>query len=187
MEIVLGNKKGYARNKGLKENLFCEFVCLVNKEPLIICGKPGSSKSLSIKLLLDEMKGEYSTNEYFKQYPEVITSFYQCSLESSSEGIQKVFERARNKLKNNNYKKNCLVFMDEMGIADESKNNPLKVLHNELDKNLEYNNNEKISFIGITNWSLDASKMNRAINIVVEEPDLNYLIETANYIARKIN
>ena len=77
--------------------------------------------------------------------------------------------------------------MDEMGIADESENNPLKVLHCELDKNLDYEINKKISFNGLSNWSLDASKMNRAINIVVEEPDLQYIIETTKEIAKKVN
>lgn len=35
----------------------------------------------------------------------------------------------------------------------------------------------KICFCGISNWLLDASKMNRVINIVVEEPDINEDIE----------
>ena len=71
-----------------------------------------------------------------------------------------------------------------MGIADESKNNPLKVLHSELDKNINSNDEDKkISFIGISNWSLDASKMNRAINIVIEDPDINFINQTAKDIA----
>ena len=184
---ILDGKKEYVKNKALIENLFCEYVCILNKEPLIICGKPGASKSLSIQLLIDAMRGKFSSNKFFRKYEEVIPSFYQCSLTSNSESVQKVFDRARNKLKNNNNSINSLVYMDEMGIADESKNNPLKVLHNELDKNIKYNENEKISFIGISNWSLDASKMNRAINIVVEEPDEDSIIETAKEIAKAIN
>ena len=137
-EQILKGKKGYAKNKALRENLFCEFICLINKEPLIICGKPGASKSLSVRLLLDAMRGKSSSNEFFKQFDEVIPSFYQCSITSTSESVQNVFNRAREKLKKNKYPINSLVFMDEMGIADESKNNPLKVLHSELDKNLEF-------------------------------------------------
>ena len=37
------------------------------REPLIICGKPGSSKSLSVRLLLNAMKGEKSHINFFKQ------------------------------------------------------------------------------------------------------------------------
>jgi hypothetical protein len=78
--------------------------------------------------------------------------------------------------------------MDEMGIADESENNPLKVMHSDLDENSWIKEEkEKIAFIGISNWSLDASKMNRTINIVVEDPDLNYIEETAKEIIRAIN
>jgi uncharacterized protein YcgL (UPF0745 family) len=46
---ILDGKIEYSKNKALTENLFCEFICLINKEPLIICGKPGSSKSLSVQ------------------------------------------------------------------------------------------------------------------------------------------
>ena len=45
---------------------------------------------------------------------------------------------------------------------------------------------KKFAFIGISNWSLDASKMNRFINVVVEEPDKNYLEKTAEGIIAAI-
>ena len=65
-----------------------------------------------------------------------------------------------------------------------SPNNPLKVLHSflELDyKNIR--NKEKIDFVGISNWKLDASKMNRGIYLAVTEPDEKDCIETAIEIA----
>jgi len=43
-----------------------------------------------------------------------------------------------------------------------------------------------LSFVGISNWTLDASKMNRAIHLSVQEPDLEDLILTANTIANDI-
>ena len=80
-----------------------------------------------------------------------------------------------------------LIFMDELGIADECQNNPLKLLHSRLDDNSEKTEKkDKFAFIGISNWTLDASKMNRTINIIVEEPNLNYIIETANEIVDSI-
>ena len=49
-----------------------------------------------------------------------------------------------------------------MNLAEESKNNPLKVIHSQL----EYDDNkDKVSFIGISNYILDASKMNRGIHL----------------------
>ena len=187
-EKVLEGKIGYAKNKGLCENILSEFISILLKEPLIICGKPGSSKSLSVRMLLNAMKGEKSPNDFFKQFPEIIPSFYQCSLTSTSENLLKVFKSAKNKLEKRKYKIISLIFIDEMGIAEENKNNPLKVLHSELDENNEIiENDKKLSFIGISNWTLDASKMNRAINIVVEEPDLNYLLTTAKEIVKSID
>ena len=38
--------------------------CIINKIPLIMCGKPGTSKSLSFQILYDSMKGERSDNEF---------------------------------------------------------------------------------------------------------------------------
>lgn len=62
-----------------------------------------------------------------------------------------------------------MVCFDEMGLAEIINNNPLKVIHSELEKNLDFENksddylfnkNEhaKVAFLGISNWSLDTSK-----------------------------
>ena len=40
------------------------------------------------------MKGERSENEFFKKYPEILIFSYQGSKTSTSEGVQKVFNRA---------------------------------------------------------------------------------------------
>ena len=68
-----------------------------------------------------------------------------------------------------------------MGLAEISDNNPLKVIHSEL----EYDEHKtKVAFIGISNWSLDASKMNRGIYLSIPEPDKLDLINTALSIAK---
>ena len=75
-----------------------------------------------------------------------------------------------------------MVYFDEMGLAEISKNNPLKVIHSQLeyDENKEY----KVAFVGISNWVLDASKMNRGIYLSIPEPDLDDLQKTAIIIAK---
>ena len=71
-----------------------------------------------------------------------------------------------------------------MGLAEISKNNPLKVIHSQL----EYDENkEKVSFIGISNWPLDASKMNRGIHLSITDPDEEDLKFTATKIAESYN
>jgi len=66
-----------------------------------------------------------------------------------------------------------------MGLAEISENNPLKVLHSELETE-----ENKISFVGISNWFIDASKMNRVIYNIVQDPDQEDIIETGKEIAK---
>ena len=44
-------KKGICKNEALKENLFLMFVSIITRIPLIIVGKPCSSKSLAFELI----------------------------------------------------------------------------------------------------------------------------------------
>lgn len=77
-----------------------------------------------------------------------------------------------------------MLFFDEMGLAERSPNNPLKALHEEL----EYSQNEdKIAFIAISNWKIDASKMNRC-NILSKQinSDEQELIKTSLLIYKEL-
>ena len=57
-----------------------------------------------------------------------------------------------------------------MGLAEHSPHNPLKVIHSELEYDLN-EDDKKVSFLGVSNWSLDSSKMNRGITISIPEPN----------------
>ena len=183
-QININQEKGIARNNALRENIFCEFFCLINKVPLIICGKPGNSKTLSVQLLLDSMKGSSSLNDFFKcpKFKEVVQYPFQGSITCTYKGILKTFQKARNYISKNGDLMNALVFFEEMGLAEESPSNPLKVLHAELE-----NEENKVSFFGLTNWALDASKMNRGIRICVQDPDEEDLKYTSFEIANSID
>ena len=61
-QFVIDKQKGIILNKSLKKNLFSAFISIINKIPLIIVGKPGESKSLSIQIIMKSMKGIYSKN-----------------------------------------------------------------------------------------------------------------------------
>ena len=132
------------------------------------------------------MAGINSEKDLFKNYPAIYLSSYQGSLTSTTREISNLFDRANNiaikkerTLTQNNFIPTIL--FDEMGLAEISPNNPLKIIHSKLD------GKQKIGFIGISNWALDASKMNRGITLCIPEPDLNDLILTANSIAKDIN
>ena len=68
--------RGIGNNQLLKENLFLLFLSIVTKIPLIIAGKPGTSKSLSVQLIYNSMRGKYSKLNYnrksfFAKYPQL--------------------------------------------------------------------------------------------------------------------
>ena len=185
-------KEGIAKNRALLENLFTIFACVNAKIPLFIVGKPGCSKSLSVQLLFGAMKGNASDNILFKSLPKLFINSYQGSLGSTSKGVLNIFKKARLLLKTDKDKTNDLdkiismIYFDEMGLAEHSPNNPLKVIHSELEYDLN-EGSKKIAFVGISNWILDASKMNRGLFLSIPPPDKEDLQTTANTIAESYN
>ena len=70
-----------------------------------------------------------------------------------------------------------------MGLAERSINNPLKIIHYLLEKDTE----ESVPFLGISNWKLDAAKINRALNLSITDYEKEDLEETANAIAEALD
>jgi len=189
-KMHIEKSKGIALNRALKENLFTCYICIENTIPLIIIGKPGTGKSLSFQILYNTLKGEYSENEMFRDKGKLYRYYYQGSETSTAEGIEQVFEKALNaqiKNKENQKKKEnkiiTLVFFDEMGLAERSINNPLKVIHYLLEKDRE----NSVPFLGISNWRLDAAKINRALSLAITDYDEDDLKDTALAIAESLN
>ena len=150
-------EEGIAKNRALLDNIFSLFVAINNKVPIFIVGKPGCSKSLSVQLINKSMKGNKSNHLLFKKLPGIILNSYQGSIGSTSQGVENVFKKARKaleKLSEEDRRNNIsMIFFDEMGLAEHSPNNPLKVIHSEL----EYDLNEgekKVAFVGISNWEI---------------------------------
>jgi hypothetical protein len=176
--------EGIGINKSLRDNIFLLFVALITKIPLIIIGKPGSGKSLSAHLMYKVMKGKYSDSNFFSNYPSIIQSYFQGSNSTMPEEVEYIFDQAYKKLNYFIEKKIIkeelpisMILFDELGLAEKSPSNPLKVLHEKLEdfhsKNYENMDctEHNVSFIGISNWALDAAKINRALSLSV--PDLD--------------
>lgn len=72
-------KPGIGKNAPLKENIFVIITCILNQIPLIITGKPGSSKTLAMNLIHKSFKGSISQNEFFKKFPTFLAFYYQGS------------------------------------------------------------------------------------------------------------
>ena len=141
---------GVALNTALQENLFLLFLCVMTRVPLVLVGKPGSSKTLAITILRDALSNATNVRNLgartgFAVKQIHIVSF-QCSAQSKAEGIKKRWEQALNHQKRD---ENVIVtlLLDEIGLAEHSKYRPLKVLHQLLE-------NPVLSFVGLSNWSL---------------------------------
>ena len=191
--------KGIGKNQLLKENLFLLFLAVVTKIPLIIVGKPGTGKSLSAQLIYNSMRGKYSKpkdgkKSFFINYPQINQIYFQGSDSSTPDDIVELFKKADDLYKNyiDNNKQNgdlvpiYMILFDELGLAEKAPTNPLKALHSRL----EYDGKtEGTCFIGISNYSLDAAKINRALNLSVPnlEEKLDQLKSTAKSIVGSIS
>jgi hypothetical protein len=111
----------------------------------------------------------FSCNAVFFAIP-LGSTILQGSESSTSDGIMKVFEKAENYQKHNEKDVLSVVILDEIGLAEVSRFNPLKVLHGLLEPGNGQNLN--IAVVGISNWALDAAKMNRAVHL--SRPDMDF-------------
>lgn len=176
---------GIAKNTALRENVFVIFVCILNRIPVFVVGKPGCSKSLSMQLIRSNLRGRDSADSFFRNLPQLYCVSFQGSESSTSDGIIKVFEKANNYQKHNRSEDVLsVVILDEIGLAEISRFNPLKVLHNLLEP--ETRITPDASVVGISNWALDSAKMNRAIHLSRPEMDENELFETAVSITESL-
>ncbi|KAL3853050.1 hypothetical protein ACJMK2_016633 [Sinanodonta woodiana] len=173
---------GVAKNTSLQENVFVILVCILNRIPIFVVGKPGCSKSLSMQVIRSNLRGPDSKDELFKSLPQLYCVSFQGSESSTSDGIIKVFEKAQ-KYQESNSQEDVLsvVILDEIGLAEVSRFNPLKVLHSLLEPIGKPH--PDVAVVGISNWALDASKMNRAIHLSRPEMDEEELILTGKSIS----
>ncbi|XP_067860144.1 E3 ubiquitin-protein ligase rnf213-alpha-like isoform X2 [Heptranchias perlo] len=176
-----------AKNEALKENVFLMVICIELRIPLFLVGKPGSSKSLAKTVVLDAMQGQSAHCELFKKLKQVHMVSFQCSPHSTPEGIINTFKQcARFQQGRNLDEYVSVVVLDEIGLAEDSPQMPLKTLHPLLEDGCVDDDNplphKKVGFIGISNWALDPAKMNRGIFVSRLDPCLKELIETAKGI-----
>ena len=175
-----------ARNSALTENLFMMFVCIQLKIPLFIIGKPGSSKSLARSIINHSFnEGLYVGGHNITDYDHLYMQCYQCSQYTTSAEIVQVFSKCKTIQQESAADSVACVVLDEVGLAEDSPNLPLKVLHSLL----EYydiaelaKKKTKVAFIGLSNWALDPAKMNRGIMVQLEDPTPEELVKTAHAI-----
>ena len=127
-----------AKNVALRENVFMMAICIELRIPLFIVGKPGSSKSLAKAIINASMRGKSSQTDLLKNFKAVQMFSHQCSQMSTPEGVIEVFNKAK-RFQNKQGVKSCVavVVLDEVGLAEDSPNLPLKALHPLLEDGTE--------------------------------------------------
>jgi len=66
-------------NFALMENLYVTVLCILNRIPIFVVGKPGSSKTLTMQVIGGNLQGKQSPNSFWRNFPAVYTFQYQCS------------------------------------------------------------------------------------------------------------
>ncbi|KAJ5073719.1 hypothetical protein M0811_08283 [Anaeramoeba ignava] len=164
-----------AVNQILKENLLLVFISCYVQIPLFIVGKPGTSKTLSIEIILHRLR-QGSDNlliQAFKLSP-LVPFYLQCSKILSSKGISRIFKLARESKKHIRSEIIPVVILDEVALAEFSPDLPLKVLHSEL----EFSDRKYLNqFMKKPNFStkkgFDKKKNFRKVRFSIEKYDNN--------------
>ena len=144
-------------------------VCILNRIPVFVVGKPGNSKSLALRIINANLRGPDSEHPLWRHHPHLYVISYQGSEVSTSEGVTKVFEKAKRYRESKAKDALILVHFDEIGLAEASPNNPLKVLHAHLEPGYPKDKPD-YAVVGLSNFPLDAAKMNRGITVVRPPP-----------------
>ena len=182
-QMEIKKEKGICLNNSLRENILLMFFSIYSQIPLIVVGKPDSSKSLSIQLIIRYMRGEYSNSNFLKKYPAInVTYFYESEM-NTPESIENIIKEAQKKIDliDYNQKVISLLVFDNLDLSEKCPTNCLKGLHSKLEILLEQEEKKRISFIGLSNWRLDPVKMNLAAFLAIPDfklDDIKLNIET---------
>ena len=143
----LSMESDIALNVTLKENLFVCIFCILNRVPVFLVGKPGTSKSITfefshscpffletdlklknrMQIISSNLNGEQSARKFWRQFPAVHVFPYQCSPMSDS---QSILHQYRMTVRFQEHAPNTItvLLLDEVGLAEHSPDMPLKVL-----------------------------------------------------------
>lgn len=88
---LLKRDPGVVLSNTLLENVYVVLVCLLMREPVILVGKPGMSKSLALSIIDNNLKGCQAGEAFWRHMPKLCSIPYQGSDVSNSSGIERRF------------------------------------------------------------------------------------------------
>ena len=131
--------KGIDKNSLLRDNIILLILSLITSIPLFIIGKTDTGKSLSTELIYKSMRGKYSKNKFFQQFPQIIQIYFLGSEFTQPEDVERLFKKAGAKLNTLTQKRKkedlpiIMILFDQLGLAERSNSNPLKILNGNLE------------------------------------------------------
>ncbi|OHS98298.1 hypothetical protein TRFO_35297 [Tritrichomonas foetus] len=171
-----------SKNIALNENIWASFICIMNNIPLWIIGKPGTSKSLAVNIVINKLMNHRSTNYKITISPPIVSQTFMCSNLSTSEAIKEQLGRIvrKGRMYPDNYVINIQI-LEEIGHADMSRFRPLVCLHNIIDNGYELTPNVRVpvTLIGLSNYKMDSAKLNRGILLLRGSLDKDALEQTS--------
>ncbi|KAL0208276.1 hypothetical protein P9112_010863 [Eukaryota sp. TZLM1-RC] len=161
------------RTKYFLENSMALFVGILSKTPVILIGLPGTSKSLSLTMLLTYLT-TISNEPERSRIVRLLPHHYQGSHAATTESIEKVVDGINNTVDAaSDHDVVHALIMDEISLLLDAPANPLKCLHSILEP--RETPIPKFSFVGISNNEFDAAPSSRAIVIQRKPPAANEL------------
>lgn len=182
---------GIAVNQALKENTFAVLCAVCTNSTLFIVGRPGSTKSRTLELLVKATE-ENRGNTFLGRLGIVIQKHViQCSPYTTAHHVHSNARRAAmaqiaaEKIVHAKFRRINVIVLEEVGATIGSVHNPLMSLHSMIDHGIEIDGKRvRLPIIGVSNYRLDASKMGRGRVVYRGNPPVNDLEITARAILR---
>lgn len=153
-----------APTTALKENLLSLVVAIDMNMPITISGPAGCSKTLSVTIAAANMQGRASPRPLYRLCTQVHLIRYQCSETSSDAEIAAIYAEAKSRQEGfagrtaSDIRNRCVVFLDELNLAEDSPSHALKAIHGELDGSI-------VMSVILTNKLPDPAKTNRTVQV----------------------
>lgn len=144
--------------RALLENFTALMTCISTRNHLFICGKPGSSKTLTVSLAKEVLSKDYNDKPLLKHFIKARFDDFWGSFSTTSNGLKQKIDSVKAKALNDFSSNEVFtLIMDEIGLAEMSPDNPLKVLPSALDSGSEDDHHELLELFKINypNANLD--------------------------------
>ncbi|ORX89604.1 hypothetical protein K493DRAFT_305613 [Basidiobolus meristosporus CBS 931.73] len=92
-----------APSEALLENMLATIACILTNIPIFVVGAPGSSKSLALKLINQNLRGADSNDPYFAHCLNTISRFHYVHVCGSTKSVSKGNEVSRDELEATSY------------------------------------------------------------------------------------